>query len=156
MGIDNHPIGRKEAAEERRVKAFEMRKAGASFRTIGTQLGISEAQAYTDVQTVLQRLVTQSLMLAEEYVALECERLDLALIAVARQVKAGHLGAIDRWIKLSESRRKLLGLDAPERLKLLDDLTDDELRTLAAGSPPQTAATSTSHRESDDDLPAVR
>ena len=35
--------------------------------------------------------------------------------ALASRVKAGDIHAIDRWIRLSESRRRLLGLDAPEQ-----------------------------------------
>jgi len=38
----------------------------------------------------------------------------MPMISLAPKVKAGDPNAIAVWIKLSESRRKLLGLDSPE------------------------------------------
>jgi hypothetical protein len=49
---------------------------------------------------------------SRELVALECARLDLMLEGLAPAVAAGELSAIDTALKVSESRRKLLGLDA--------------------------------------------
>jgi hypothetical protein len=46
-------------------------------------------------------------------VALERARLDMARLSIAPRVAKGKLGAIDRWIRISESERKLLGLDKP-------------------------------------------
>jgi len=44
--------------------------------------------------------------------ALELQRLETALHALVSKVHEGDLAAIDRWLKLCESRRKLLGLNA--------------------------------------------
>jgi hypothetical protein len=44
--------------------------------------------------------------------ALELQRLETALHALMSKVRQGDLAAIDRWLKLCESRRKLLGLNA--------------------------------------------
>ncbi len=49
----------------------------------------------------------------DELVALERARLDMARLSIAPRVAKGKLGAIDRWIRISESERKLLGLDKP-------------------------------------------
>jgi hypothetical protein len=73
---------------------------------------------------------------------LELDRMDAALKAIWPSVQDGNLQAMDRWLKLSAERRKLLGLDAPDvqvQLRLgaggdvdYSTLTTDELKTLQA------------------------
>ena len=53
------------------------------------------------------------------------------MLALAAKVRDGNLAAIDRWLRLSESRRRLFGLDAPKELHLVDE-EDDELHRLRA------------------------
>lgn len=127
--------GKTEQAAARRITALELRKAGGSYRAIGAQLGISECQAHADVKRALQALNEKQNLLAEEYRALELERLDMVALALAPRVKRGDLGAIDRWLKVTEARRKLLGLDAPIQYQevpaeQLPDLTDEEFDKL--------------------------
>jgi len=114
-----------EQIEERREIAFALRRAGDSFRTISRKLTelaaraskpyleVGSSQAERDVKAVLRRIVRETNKSAEELVALEVARLDLALGALAQQVKNGNHGAIDRWLKIAERRAKLLGLDKP-------------------------------------------
>lgn len=136
MAIDNQPTGKREAAAERRQKALDLRKAGNSYRAIGAQLNISEAQAHTDVQTALARLAALELASADELRTLELARLDTLAVEAARILSETHpyvsggkvlpniaddgprLQAIDRLLRISESRRKLLGLDAPAKTAL--------------------------------------
>lgn len=120
-GKDANP-GKKEGAIERRQTAFELRKNGVTYRQIGQRLGVSETQAFKDVQAVVARLKELELEGLEDYRRLELERLDTALVAIVLQVRNGHLGAIDRWIRLSESRRKLLGLDSAEKVDVSGEL----------------------------------
>jgi hypothetical protein len=121
-------------AAERRQQALILRKAGASYRAIGDRLGISEAQAHRDVQAALRALAELELSSAAEYRALELERLDGLLLEASRILRTEHpyvsggkvlrgltddgpkLAAIDRLLRISESRRKLLGLDAPQKI----------------------------------------
>jgi hypothetical protein len=73
---------------------------------------------------------------------LELDRMDAALKAIWPAVQDGNLQAMDRWLRLSAERRKMLGLDAPDvqvslRLGSPDGvdysaLTTDELKTLQA------------------------
>lgn len=73
---------------------------------------------------------------------LELDRMDAALKAIWPAVQDGNLQAMDRWLKLSAERRKMLGLDAPDvqvQLRLgaggevdYSTLTTDELKTLQA------------------------
>lgn len=128
------------AAAERRGQALELRKAGQSFRAIGAALGVSEAQAHHDVRHALARLAELELASADELRALELARLDTLTEEAVRVLSATHplvsggkvlsgftedgtaigltddgpkLAAIDKLIRISESRRKLLGLDKP-------------------------------------------
>jgi hypothetical protein len=131
--------GQHEGAAERRLQSFDLRKAGLSYRAIGGVLGISEAQAHRDVQATLASLAELEQGKAEEYRALELARLDDLMLAATRILRATHplvsggkvlsgfteegkpigltddgpkLAAIAELRRISESRRKLLGLDA--------------------------------------------
>lgn len=114
---DSRP-GNKEVAAERRQRAMELRKQGKTYRAIAKDLGIGEAQAYRDVSAVIKVINQRSQETAIEHQRLELERLEMAMEAIATQVEKGHLGAVDRWLRLCESRRKLLGLDAPAKTEV--------------------------------------
>jgi len=70
---------------------------------------------------------------------LELDRTEAALKAIWADVSAGNLQATDRFLKLSEAKRDMLGLDAPDvRVQLtmggsdkldFEALTSEELRT---------------------------
>ena len=115
MASKNANTGMAEAAAERRLKALELRKAGASYRAIGAQLGVSHQQAYEDIQRELTAIAKQSTEEATLLRTLDLERLDAMMLAIWQQVRQGNQGAIDRALRISERRAKLLGLDAPER-----------------------------------------
>lgn len=115
--------GKKEQAAERHVRAFELRKTGASYRDIAYQLGVSVAQAHEDVQRVLGELHALALTGAQDYVNLELERLDAAQFALYQHLDSGDPQVINSWVRVSESRRKLLGLDAAPKVPLNPDGT---------------------------------
>jgi len=109
----------------RREIVLELRKQGKTYRAIAAAVrqkfkddlpsGWDERYAYKDVKRELDRLREDTADDAQMVRQLELERFDVALDAIFAQVKRGNLGAVDRFIRLSESRRKLLGLDAPTR-----------------------------------------
>ena len=103
---------------EKRLQALELRKCGATFAEIGKGLGISTQRAHKIVMEELERLAMLRLGNADELRRLELERLEMASIPVVNKVKRGDLQAALVWIKLSESRRKLLGIDAPARQEI--------------------------------------
>lgn len=111
------------AAAARREQSTELRCLGASYRQIGQQLQISHTQARKDVMAGLEAAHQHLGQLGERLLALEYQRLEVPMVALATRIKNGDLNAIDRWIRLSESRRRLLGLDAPEK-SLIGDLPD--------------------------------
>jgi len=136
-------------AAERRQQALELRKAGASYRAIGAQLNISEKTAHQDVQRALDYLADLELASAAELRTMELLRLDKLTLEASRILAATHplisggkvlsrytndgkaigltddgpkLQAIDRLLRISESRRKLLGLDAQPDTLILGDV----------------------------------
>lgn len=115
----------KARTSERRSLALNLRKSGATYRAIAAsvaeRLGIpkySESQAHRDVVAELQRIADRNSETATVVRALELERLDQYLLAIAKDIQQGDYGAIDRALKISERRCKILGIDAPIELKL--------------------------------------
>ncbi len=108
-------------AAKRRADAVRLRIEGHTFEQIARKVGYSDkAAAFKAVQAARKEILREP---TEELVGLEVDRLE-SLIAETWTVinearSAGELElllkAIDRGAKLSESRRKLLGLDAPAR-----------------------------------------
>jgi len=133
------------ATEERRRIVLELRRGGASLRAIQAALdsqGITTSivTVKRDVDASLERLAEQTNIAAAGLRALELERLDMASLAIVRQVQAGDLAAIDRWVKIIARRCELLGLDIPVTQRFavatfnvsdLDQMSDDELSELA-------------------------
>ena len=125
---------RRVQAHERHLQALELRKAGATYQAIAEQLGYAHAKsAYKAVASALRATLREPAAGVRE---LEVARLDSALLAVWRRVQAGDDKAIDRLLRISERRAKLLGLDAAIRKELsgpgggpltIDDASTSEL-----------------------------
>lgn len=125
-------------ANERQVRALELRKAGVSYQTIADTLGYGgPSGAFKAVQTALKTTLREP---AEELRSLEMERLDQAAFAIAAQVRAGNLGAIDRLLRIMERRAKMLGLDRMIVGAMVDldlsKLSDEQLQRIADGEDP--------------------
>jgi hypothetical protein len=118
-----HPRGSDAAAALRRLKAARLRAGGMSFRDIGEALGVSHTQARADYRAGLKALHGRLGKRVEELTLLELERLELPVAGLKPAVEAGDPQAVDAWRKLSESRRKLLGLDAPDVVALGGEVT---------------------------------
>lgn len=98
---------------EKKQKCLELRKCGGSFRSIAEQQGISLGLVHKYISEALSEINELTAQDAEQLRELELQRLDTAQLAIAKLVRQGHLGAVDRWLRISERRSKLLGLDAP-------------------------------------------
>jgi hypothetical protein len=97
-------------AREKEGRALELRLYGANYEGIAEQLGYADASgAYKAISRALDRLTAEP---SKEVLRIELERLDRMLSAVLGQAVQGHLGSIDRVLKIMERRAKLLGLDA--------------------------------------------
>jgi len=100
------------------ARAVELRGLGMSYRAIAEALGWrSPATAHEVVQRAMRNLIREA---TAEAVALEADRLDNYLRALAPRALAGDLEALDRAIRISESRRRLLGLDMPVKVAPTD------------------------------------
>lgn len=111
----------------RRSKAIALRVAGKNFREIAKELGVSLAVAHHDVRTILEDVGEEVSEAREEAVKVEIERLDhwLSIVTDVLESQAEPettLKAVDRAVKISERRSKLLGLDAPTKQEVVGKL----------------------------------
>lgn len=121
-------------AADQRAKALDLRIEGYSFREIGKKLDISVASAFNYVTEALDELKAVTLTKAEHLRDLELSKLD-SLEAEARKRLAASTDPDNAKLssvvlKIMESRRKLLGLDAPTKIE-----TSGSLYTILAASP---------------------
>lgn len=100
---------------ERRVLALNMRRAGATYATIGAALGIAENSALRLVQRALNAMQRES---ADGVRRMELERLDAMWAAAWPGIELGDPAAIRSGISIMERRAKLLGLDAPTQTQV--------------------------------------
>ena len=103
-------------AAEKRAMAMKLRESGLTFDRIGEAIGCSTSRAHQYVAEQLEKLAKQSDEATESLRQMELERLDRMLTACWWMAEAGDLKAIDRVLKLSERRAKLMGLDAPTKV----------------------------------------
>jgi hypothetical protein len=100
---------------QERVACWELRLQGHSFAAI-TALVPGILGYPISEPTVRRRVHDHGEELEagprEAYLRYELDRLDRLTAAVSTAAFAGDLGAVDRLLKISESRRRLLGLDA--------------------------------------------
>lgn len=149
-------MGRQRDTETRLrdAKAVELRRRGLSYAEIANQLGLrSPSSAFDAVKRGLRDFYKEELADAEQ---IELDRLDDALrtlyrVMMTRHFKVSNAGSVVMFngepvldnavnvqaalgIKaLSESRRKLLGLDAPSRSRvevITEDSVDQAIREL--------------------------
>ena len=127
------------------ARALDLRVAGLSLAQIGRELGVDESTACRYVKDALAGLAKRTESNAEHLRELELERLDKLQRAAERVLAKNHLfvnagrivediddktglpykliddgpvlAAIDRLVRIAESRRKLMGIDAPAKVE---------------------------------------
>lgn len=93
--------------------ALELRRAGLDYQSIAEQVGYAnKSGAFKAVQAALRRGFVEP---ASDLRDLEAERLDRLQAAVWPAALRGDTKAIDRVLRISDQRAKLLGLNAPTR-----------------------------------------
>jgi hypothetical protein len=125
-------------AAQRDARALELRAAGASYRQIAEQLGVSVSTAWTCVERGLDRTRREP---AGRLRQIEAERLDRLQVEAIQVLRAHHyvvqggevvthngqelvdhgptLAAIRTLLAVAERRAKLEGLDAPRKEEIL-------------------------------------
>lgn len=104
---------------KRQLDAVEMRKQGMSYRAIADRLEVSFQQVQRDVTEELKRLAALNLNAADELRQLELERLDRIIAGMDHWVQAGNAQAAMATLKAMDTRAKLLGLYAPEKVQAI-------------------------------------
>jgi hypothetical protein len=105
-------------ARIRAQEAVRLRMAGVTHDNIAKQLGYSNAQgSYRAVMRELNATARDQSESNEGVRTLELKRLDQMLQSITAQTLQGDLGAVNTAIRISESRRGLLGIDAPKQLE---------------------------------------
>ena len=107
----------------RQQKCLELRVAGATYRQIAEALSESGFKcslktAYRDVQTAVRAIQKYTHEQAEVLKQLEVDRLDRLMMALWTRATATNpdVKAAMACLRIMESRRALLGLDAPPKL----------------------------------------
>jgi hypothetical protein len=107
-------------ALDKHTQALKLRQAGTSYDDIARVLGYKSASgAYNAIKSALKKTLQEP---AGDLRILELNRLDEALKAIWPDVKKGSLFAIDRFLKISERRSRLLGLDAKTEISLQGEI----------------------------------
>jgi hypothetical protein len=109
-------------AREHEEKAISLRLAGLSYQRIGDAIGITPSGAKRCVDRVLARIVKSTNETAEQVKQEELLRLDEMQFALYPLAKRGDIKATETILKIQQRRAKLLGLDAPEKLQVEDNL----------------------------------
>ena len=121
-------------ANARAVHALAMRQRGHSYRAIAAQLGVSLSTAHGYVADALAELRAQTAEEVQMLRDLEAQKLDRVeryLWRALRTASAADVAKLANSLRLvSESRRKLFGLDAP-----VDAEPTGNLYTVLAASP---------------------
>lgn len=109
---------------ERRSTCIELRRSGIGYERIAELIkerypevpGFTAASAYRDVRYTLDKLIEEP---ARELLSEELDRLLAAQNSLWGAVRKGHLGAIDRLLKIMDRRARYLGLDSPIKQQLV-------------------------------------
>jgi hypothetical protein len=80
--------------------------------------GWSTKFVYTDCSAVLAQIQNEYRETAAEMVGIELDRFDKLLGGVWENAINGDLNAVDRVLAISKERRKMMGLDNPDRIQI--------------------------------------
>jgi hypothetical protein len=116
---------------ERAHEAVRLRRTGMLWDEIATALGYkSRSGAYQAARRFMLEYPRED---AEALRDMEADRLDQAQQALWEAVQRGEVRPTEVWIKLSERRSKLLGMDKPDKRELTvlsEDAVDHSIRML--------------------------
>lgn len=116
-------------------QCLELRVAGATLEEIGRVVDLHKSNVSRRIKAALASIPAEQ---AEALRSMENQRLDRMQKAIWNQVRQGHLGAIDRAVRISERRSRLNGLDAPQQVDLgvkavdIDSVAQDIMRAVSA------------------------
>lgn len=103
---------------------LRMRRAGAEYHAIAKHFGLSRNTVFHKIQDALREMPKEE---ASELRALEAAKLDYAETRLQQGIQEGNVAAINALVRLSESRRQLLGLNLPEQHEVKVSTTEQTL-----------------------------
>ena len=112
--LDGNPNAQQVLA--RRVQSWDLRVDGYSYREIAERTGVSLTTAYHDVQVAAELLDDVRKAKAERVLEVELARYDKASNALLSKVLKGEPKATMAYMRVSEQRARLLGMNAPEKV----------------------------------------
>ena len=113
-----------------KVTICELRKLGWSLDQISYFLGMKKKDVVKRLRRVMK--TTARLMYAsiEEHILMEEIRMDMLLKALQPGIDKGDVRSIEAALKISDARRKLKGLDEPEK-KQINQSIDIEMKSMS-------------------------
>lgn len=117
---------------KREEDVLSLRRAGLTAQEIAVQLGIAKSTVGRTLERAFKRYHDQLAADTRQILSLEVARLDRLLVGIWSDASKGHLGAIDRVLKIMERRAAMLGLDAPKKTALTDP-TGEHALPIGAG-----------------------
>lgn len=109
------PHTKKDFDRATRVKALQYRLSGMTYSQVADRLKMPTNSVRALIQYALRTAEADSV---EEMRELENHRLDAMQRAIWPAVEEGDLQAVDRALKIAQTRAKLNGLEAPKKLEL--------------------------------------
>lgn len=113
-GIEE-PANTRIERQARRTEAVSMALAGLTYEQIGERLGISAQGAHALVE---RTIIDTRNYAVDQLRALENARLDRAQAAIWSSVLEGDIKAVNTFLRISERRAKMNGLDAPNKVQM--------------------------------------
>lgn len=105
----------KHQEQDKRNKAYDMRLRGMSYRQIGSNMGVSHVTA---MRWVNEYMADVTLPLVDEVRKQEVDRMQRYLLVLDARIDEGDDKAVSLAVKVSESLRKMLGIDAPQQISV--------------------------------------
>jgi len=104
-------VGRYQAKDvlERQVKALDLAREGKSYDDIAKEVGFHDRSGAR--KAVVRALESKVVEGADELRLLEAARLDAIMIEPYRRAVEGDHAAVHRYLRISDRRVRLLGLD---------------------------------------------
>ena len=115
-------------ADQNAWRALKLRKQGYGYRAISLKLKCSLSTAHGYVKKALDLLRAEIIEAADDLRTIEIEKLDALELQMKRKLASGGITPADSAkiaaviVRIGESRRKLRGLDAPERVEMTGNL----------------------------------
>lgn len=103
---------------------LRMRRAGASYASIAETFDLNVKTVYTKISEEMKKLPDEDAKFLRQ---LEVQKLDHLEYKLQQAINSGDVKAISQARQISESRRKLLGLDMPEAYHMRITREEDDL-----------------------------